>query len=151
MEGWVEMVEERDTAGNIISRNQVGTMLYPGTVVPAQCIPHIPLVEGTKYDEQKPPMELIPPLALEAEARVLDYGRNKYAAWNWAKGINQGRLLGAALRHIYQYLRGEDIDPESGHPHLAHAAWMVHFALEQQMRPAEFVEFDDRHKWKESR
>ena len=107
------------------------------------------LVEGYKADEDKPPFDLIPPLALEAEAKVLGYGRRKYAAWNWAKGITTGRLIAAALRHIYQYLRGEDLDPESELPHLAHASCMIHFALEQQLRGEKYAAYDDRFKWEE--
>jgi hypothetical protein len=36
----------------------------------------------------------------------------------------------AAVRHITAYLSGQPLDPESGKPHLAHAAWSVLAALE---------------------
>lgn len=81
---------------------------------------------GLKYDQGKPGVHLLDPLALEGIARVLDFGANKYSAHNWRGGISYSRLLGAALRHIFAILRGENIDPESGLPHVDHlgCCWM---------------------------
>lgn len=76
---------------------------------------------GARYNEGKPAFELIPGLALEDCARVFDYGRKKYAAWNWAKGMSWMVVFGCLLRHLYAWARGEDNDPESGLPHLGHA------------------------------
>jgi len=70
----------------------------------------------------KPPLHLIAPDFLVAVARVLAYGARKYAAWNWARGKELSRDYGAALRHMTAWWGGEDLDPESGLPHLAHAA-----------------------------
>ena len=85
--------------------------------------------EGLKYDEAKTPVELLPPAALEEIAKVLGFGKKKYAAWNWAKGIAYSRLLGAAVRHLWAYQRGENKDPESGLSHLAHAGCCIIFLL----------------------
>jgi hypothetical protein len=49
------------------------------------------------------------------------HGARKYAAWNWAKGMPWSVPMACALRHIAAWQKGEDIDPESGQPHLAHA------------------------------
>jgi hypothetical protein len=83
-------------------------------------------VSGTKYDQEKPPMALLDPLALEGLAKVLAFGANKYDAHNWRGGIAYSRLLGAAFRHGFAILRGEDNDPESGLPHVDHlgCCWM---------------------------
>lgn len=138
------LVEQDD----MFKQVDVKRVLYPNSTGLGPGGFFLPIVDGgSKHDEKKPPMELLPPLALEAEARVLAHGRNKYHAFNWAQGIPPGRLLGAALRHIFQYLRGENTDPESGESHLAHAACMVHFALEQQLRPGQYAQLDDRHTW----
>lgn len=75
---------------------------------------------GARYNDGKPDYSLIPLATLEDEARVWMYGKNKYAAWNWAKGMPWSVPLACALRHIAAWQRGEDIDPESGLPHLAH-------------------------------
>ena len=69
---------------------------------------------ATKYDSAKPPMDLIPWEAMEGVARVLDFGRVKYAAHNWRHGFEWGRLVAAALRHLFAFLSGENNDPESG-------------------------------------
>lgn len=76
---------------------------------------------GARYNDNKAAIDLIPLCTLEDEARVWDYGRRKYAAWNWAKGMPWSVPLGCALRHLAAWQRGEDLDPESGLPHLAHA------------------------------
>ena len=76
---------------------------------------------GARYNDGKPAMELVPLLALEDCARVFDYGRRKYSDWNWAKGMPWSAPLACLLRHMAAWQRGEDLDPESGLPHLGHA------------------------------
>lgn len=78
--------------------------------------------EGRKDDGGKARTDLLPFDALDAVAQVLTYGANKYAARNWERGMAWGRLLGAALRHLFEWARGNDFDPESKLPHLAHAS-----------------------------
>lgn len=53
-------------------------------------------------------------------ARVFDYGRKKYAEWNWAKGMAWSIPLACAIRHCLAILSGEENDPESGLPHIGH-------------------------------
>jgi hypothetical protein len=76
---------------------------------------------GARFNAGKPDYSLIPLSTLEDEARVWMYGKEKYAAWNWAKGMPWSVPLACALRHLAAFQRGEDVDPESGQPHLAHA------------------------------
>lgn len=97
--------------------------------------------EGLKYDSGKPPMSLIDRHALEEIAKVLAFGANKYAAHNWRNGIAYSRLLDAAMRHITAYADGEDVDPESGLSHVAHAGCCIVFLLGMA---ANKPEFDDR-------
>lgn len=85
--------------------------------------------QGTKFDNGKPMMDLLDPYAIEQLALVLTFGANKYAAHNWRGGIQTSRLIAAALRHIFAYLKGEDKDPESGLPHIAHAMCCCMFIL----------------------
>lgn len=58
--------------------------------------------------------------ALADAARVFDYGRKKYAEWNWAKGMKWSVAMACAVRHCLAILGGEEIDSESGLPHIAH-------------------------------
>ena len=76
---------------------------------------------GARYNAGKPDFSLIPLMTLEDEARVWAYGKEKYAAWNWAKGMNWDIPFACAMRHLAAWQRGEELDPESGLPHLAHA------------------------------
>ncbi|VWC90427.1 hypothetical protein BLA17378_04532 [Burkholderia aenigmatica] len=54
-------------------------------------------------------------------ANVMDYGRRKYAAWNWSKGMAWTIPLACAARHlIFGMMNSEVRDPESGFPHRGH-------------------------------
>jgi len=85
--------------------------------------------KGLKYDEGKPPIDLVPSQAIIAIAKVLGFGAKKYSAHNWRKGIVFSRLLSAAMRHLLAYNAGESLDPESGLNHIAHAACCLSFLL----------------------
>lgn len=99
--------------------------------------------EGTKYDQDKPPLALLDPEFLEEVARVLGFGAAKYAADNWRNGISHRRLISAAYRHLGAISRGEDTDPESGLPHTGHLACCTMFLSHMiRKRP----DLDDRYK-----
>lgn len=76
---------------------------------------------GARFNDGKPDFSLLPLCTLEDEVRVWMYGKNKYSAWNWAKGMPWSVPLACALRHLAAWQRGEENDQESGLPHLAHA------------------------------
>lgn len=65
--------------------------------------------------------------AMEDAARVFDYGRKKYAAWNWAKGQAWSVPLASATRHLFAIYDGEETDPESGLPHKGHVVCNILF------------------------
>lgn len=75
---------------------------------------------GARYNTNKPDLSLIPLQTLHDEAKVWAYGAQKYAAWNWAKGMPWSVPFACAMRHLSAWQSGEDIDKESGLPHLAH-------------------------------
>jgi predicted HAD superfamily Cof-like phosphohydrolase len=86
--------------------------------------------EGVKHDQGKPRMELLPLDALTEVARVLTFGAVKYGPDNWRRLADlQPRYAGALLRHLAAWQRGEADDPETGLPHLAHAACCALFML----------------------
>lgn len=84
---------------------------------------------GIKHDANKPKLDLIPPELLEEVGKVLSFGAEKYNRGNWSKGINYSRLIAAAMRHINEFNKGIDIDPESGLNHISHAATNLAFLL----------------------
>lgn len=98
---------------------------------------------GTKYDAEKPSMDLLDTTALVEMARVLDYGKHKYNAHNWRAGIQWSRTVAAIMRHVTAFNNGEDVDPETGISHIAHAAVNCMFLLNFQQT---HKELDDRYK-----
>jgi hypothetical protein len=100
--------------------------------------------EGLKFDKEKTRLELLSPFAMEQVGKVLTFGAKKYADRNWEQGISWSRIIGAILRHVIAYMRGETLDPETGLSHAAHimceAMFLLHF---EQTKP----EFDDRPKY----
>tara|TARA_B110000908_G_C10248279_1_gene450213 strand:- start:1780 stop:2163 length:384 start_codon:yes stop_codon:yes gene_type:complete len=78
-----------------------------------------------KYDENKVDLSLLPVEALEAIAKVFEFGAKKYGAFNWrADGENTEwrRSFSSLQRHLYAWSECEDTDPDSGLDHLSHAA-----------------------------
>ena len=82
---------------------------------------------AVKADDNKPPMGLLPWPALVDVAKVLGFGAKKYDVHNWRKGMQWSRMYDAALRHLTAFIEGEDTDPESGLPHLAHCSCCILF------------------------
>lgn len=105
--------------------------MYKGQSESRRSVPPRPPVsiQGTKHDQQKPDLSLLPPEAILEISKVLTFGANKYDAHNWRGGFNWTRLSSASLRHIFSWLGGETYDPESGLNHLAHAACGLMFLL----------------------
>ena len=102
---------------------------------------------GQKYDAGKSRIGLISDFATYQEAAVMTYGAKKYADHNWRGGMKWSRLIDAALRHIHAFNAGENMDPETGLSHLAHARCCLAFLLEySQTHP----ELDDRYNFIEA-
>ena len=98
---------------------------------------------GIKEDNGKAPLSLLDREALEQIAQVLRFGATKYSPHNWRSGIRYTRLTDAALRHLFAFVDGEDLDPETGISHVAHAGCCIMFLLWMvRHRP----DLDDRHK-----
>lgn len=109
------------------------------------------LEEGTKHDEGKVPIELWSSDALIETAKVLQFGEQKYEAWNWAKGIKYRRVFGAMMRHSWSWWKGEQLDPETGLHHLAHVMCCCMFLLHYELNRRTYRKFDDRHRTRKRR
>lgn len=101
--------------------------------------------EAKKHDEEKVRLDLLPFEALMDVGRAMTYGAKKYADHNYRKGMAWGRLLAAALRHLVAWGSGQDDDPESGLPHLAHAT-----ACLLMLRDAEIHRLGTDDRWRKS-
>ena len=103
------------------------------------------MAEGIKYDSAKPRMNLLPPKAIIEVSKVLTFGAEKYDAENWRKLDDlQNRYTAGALRHIFAHMDGEELDPESGTSHLAHALCCLLFKLEIELENSKIKEEEPR-------
>ena len=90
--------------------------------------------EGRKFDGGKLEYGLLPPFALEETVKVLTFGAQKYERDNWQKVPDSKRgYFDALQRHIWAWKQGEQIDPESGLHHLAHAMCCLMFLYEHDI------------------
>lgn len=98
-------------------------------------------MSGLKNDSGKPDLTLVSNELMVSLARVREFGTKKYSRDNWKKGFKVTRSLAASLRHIFAFLSGETLDPESGLSHLGHAVASIEHAIyDMEHRP----ENDDR-------
>jgi hypothetical protein len=94
-----------------------------------------PLPIGRKFDGGKLEYGLLPPLALEETVKVLTFGAQKYERDNWQKvPDSKRRYFDALQRHVWAWKQGEQVDPESGIHHLAHAMCCLMFLYEHDVK-----------------
>ena len=98
--------------------------------------------------------DMIPADALEILAEHYGIGAEKYPPFdngdeygrldNWRRCYDWSLSFAAMQRHSWQFWNGEDIDPETGSPHLAAVAWhalaMLHWSLNDELK----TKYDDR-------
>lgn len=99
--------------------------------------------EGVKHDKGKPDLSMISYELMVEVAKVRGFGAIKYARDNWKRGFKYTRSCAAALRHIFAFLNGEDLDNESGLSHIAHAICCLEHLLYDTIHHADN---DDRFK-----
>lgn len=85
--------------------------------------------------------DLIPAEPLRLLAQHYGRGSKKYADRNWEAGYDWSLSFAALMRHAWAFWGGEDIDPETGTPHIIASAWHC-FALAEYMNT--HPEFDNR-------
>lgn len=100
--------------------------------------------EGLKFDQGKDRIELVAPEFIFGTARILTLGAAKYEERNWEKGMKWSRCFGALMRHMWCWWAGKgpttknfvfgDLDEETGHSHLWHAACCLMFLVTYEER-----------------
>jgi hypothetical protein len=85
--------------------------------------------------------DLIPAEPLRLLAHHFGVGARKYQDRNWEAGYEWSKSFAALNRHLWQFWAGEDIDEETGSPHMVAVAWHA-FAFLQFM--IDHPELDDR-------
>lgn len=76
--------------------------------------------KGLRHNNGKSRWGLVDFDALLPMVEVLEFGAQKYADHNWKKGLPTIEICESMMRHLTAYMRGEDIDSESGKPHVGH-------------------------------
>lgn len=85
-----------------------------------------------KFDATKVRVDLLPIDPMMQVANVFGFGAKKYFANSYRQGetVAWSRTYGSILRHLFAFWQGEDTDPESGLPHLAHAGTQLFILME---------------------
>lgn len=101
---------------------------------------------AVKYDQEKADWSMMPWDSVEEILKVLEFGKRKYSAWNWAQGdgFKYSRIFNSLMRHMFAWFRGEDNDPESGLSHLAHAGCNILFLIYFVKHKNKYKNNDDR-------
>jgi len=135
--GWTYNVSERTTCENVDCDL---------TIENAKAIttPIVQKESADRYNDGKPRLALNPPVALTEIAKVWTFGAKKYDSFNWYKGLTYTSILDSLERHIQAIKMGEDVDPESGCLHAAHAGCNIMMLLE--FISLKRTELDDRPK-----
>ena len=85
------------------------------------------------FGMKKPPLHLIPPVALAHEAMAMANGAEKYGAYNWRENsVASTVYVRAAMSHLLAWLDGEECAPDSDVHHLAHARACLGIILDAQ-------------------
>ena len=100
-----------------------------------------------KFDQGKPPIHLVPTKTISDAAYVFGFGAQKYGENNWREDLNImpfSRQYSSIQRHMMAWFSGEDLDPESGLPHLDHALTQL-MILKTSVDFADKTQIDDRY------
>jgi hypothetical protein len=76
--------------------------------------------QGTRLNKGKLEWSLVDFESLEGMVEVLMFGKEKYGAFNWQKGLKTTEICESLMRHLFAYLSGEDKDPETELDHISH-------------------------------
>lgn len=90
---------------------------------------------GGQKGQKDVAFDLLPWGALAEVAKLYRYGADKYKqAHNWRLGYKWSLSFAAMMRHATAFWEGEELDPESKHPHLTsvvfHALAMITYGKE---------------------
>ena len=96
---------------------------------------------GVRFNEGKVQWGLLPLASLEGCVRIFEFGAEKYSIGNWERGMSWRAVYESLQRHMASWQAGEELDLESGLPHIDHA--LCNLIMLSQYRKT-FPEGDDR-------
>jgi hypothetical protein len=96
-----------------------------------------PLIKSTNPKDligiRKPPIDLVSPFALVHMAMAMKNGAVKYGPYNWRdEKVSAKIYVAAAMRHLLEWLDGEENARDSKCHHLGHAAACCAILLDAQ-------------------
>ncbi len=100
--------------------------------------------KGEHKDAGKIRVDLFPVAGFMATSQALEFGTSKYGDYNWQQGIEYRRIYASTIRHMMAWYGGQDLDPESGLSHVAHASCNIQMLLHYIANPEEYGTLDDR-------
>jgi len=79
--------------------------------------------QALRYNQGKPQLSYVVSAryALEGAAAVMEAGAAKYDRDNWKNSSPKEALIDSMMRHLCKFMDGEEVDEESGLPHVDHA------------------------------
>lgn len=90
-----------------------------------------------RKDKKPQQLHWLDPQALLSLSEVAAHGADKYGdGYNYRLGYDWSLSYDAGQRHLMKFWDGEDVDKDSGLPHLAHAAWHCLTLLSDYLRRA---------------
>jgi hypothetical protein len=98
-------------------------------------------MSADRFNIGKTQISQVPSSLIIETAKVLEFGAQKYSRDNWKKGMSFLSVYDSLQRHLLAWKDGQDLDEESGLPHLAHASCNLAFLIEFSSTRKEF---DDR-------
>lgn len=113
---------------NIDSQNYLFTDPSTWVATPVDASKPVEAGDNLRKDFGKVRFDLLPPEALFALADLYTQGAKKYQDRGWEEGMDWSRCFGSLMRHGWKWLRGEDVDEETGAHHMIAVAWNA-FAL----------------------
>ena len=138
--GWVGPEEElKQIIDRVPATHKLENLLSNIKIAPSSDKTIAPSSDGNivdgfapKFDATKVRVDLLPIDPMMQVANVFGFGAKKYFANSYRQGetVAWSRTYGSILRHLFAFWQGEDIDPESGLPHLAHAGTQLFILME---------------------
>ena len=98
-----------------------------------------------RYNEGKPEVSQLDPRFIMDLADLMTVSAKKYGKFNWAKGQEYHTPFDSCMRHLFKFMSGENLDPESGKSHLMHAA--ANLMILYTSQKLENKELDTRETW----
>jgi hypothetical protein len=98
---------------------------------------------GERYNGGKPALSLLLecPHALSGLASTLEFGMAKYSRGNYLRGLPHTEIVDSLMRHLVDYMGGQELDVDSGLRHVDHVLANALFLAELTAR---HPQLDDR-------